>query len=107
MVVGGPGGGLALGLGILGWKPVANDLEEEGEGRGPSQRDRKPEQVPRGKLQGHFCLDATAASLGGYPRSPGAVRPIWARDRSWEGSAAPRGGWLSPGEPDLIYVLCY
>lgn len=40
-------------------------------------------QVPQGKLQGLLWLDAKEASLGGLSVSPGALRPIRARERGW------------------------
>ena len=64
------------------------------------------EQVPRGKLQGHLWLDAKEASLGGPSLSPGAVRPIRARERGWRKICSTPGRVAVPGEPDFISVLC-
>ena len=67
---------------------------------------RVAEQVPRGKLQGYLWLDAKEASLGGLSVSPGAVRPIWARERGWGKICGTPGRVAVPGEPDFISVPC-
>lgn len=88
------------------WKLRENNLEKEAVERDHHRETGNAEQVPRGKLQDHLWLDAKEASLGGPSLSPGAVRPIWARERGWGKICGIPGKVAVPGEPDFISVLC-
>ena len=100
------GRGKALCLGILSWKLREYNLEEEAVERDHHRGTGNAEQVPRGKLQGHLWLDAKEDPLGGPSLSPGAVRPIRARERGWGKICGTPGRVAVPGEPDFISVLC-